>query len=130
MQRGTVWARACLVVKGEGPVATKAGVFSFVLSWDIAEYMVGEVKMGFMWDKIETDGVEWARHPKVRFGHKKGTVKDDRSGIPGVMQFRVQPPDVGGESEIEEGDREMSVDEGSRRVRMTRVFRCTITRHL
>jgi hypothetical protein len=26
------------------------------------------------------------------------------------MQFRVQPPDVGGESEIEEGDREMRVE--------------------
>jgi hypothetical protein len=59
--------------------------------------------MGFTWDEIETDCVEWARHPKVRLGHKKGAVKDDRGGIPGVRQFRVQPPDGGGESEIEEG---------------------------
>jgi hypothetical protein len=64
---------------------------------------VGEVEVGFMLDKIETDGVEWARRPKVRLGHKKGAVKDDCGGIPGVRQFRVQPPDSGGESEIEEG---------------------------
>jgi hypothetical protein len=60
------------------------------------------VEVGFAWDKVETDGVEWARRPKIRLGHKKGSVKDDRGGIPRVM-FRVQPPDVGGESEIEEG---------------------------
>jgi hypothetical protein len=59
--------------------------------------------MGFSWDKVKADGVEWARRPKVRLGHKKGSVKDDRGRIPGVRQFRVQPPDIGGESEIEEG---------------------------
>jgi hypothetical protein len=59
--------------------------------------------MGFTWDEIETDGVEWARRPKVRLGHKKGAVKDDRGGIPRVRQFRVQPLDPRGESEIEEG---------------------------
>jgi hypothetical protein len=59
--------------------------------------------MGFVWDKVEADGVEWARCPKVRLGHEEGSVKDDRSRIPRVMQFRVQPPDVGGESEIEKG---------------------------
>jgi hypothetical protein len=61
------------------------------------------MEMGFSWDEIETDGVEWAQRPKVGLGHKKGSVKDDRGGIPRVRQFRVQPPDVGGESEIEEG---------------------------
>jgi hypothetical protein len=61
------------------------------------------MEMGFSWDEIETDGVEWARCPKVRLGHKKGSVKDDRGGIPRVRQFRVQLPDIGGESEIEEG---------------------------
>jgi hypothetical protein len=71
---------------------------------------MGEMEMGFALDKVETDGVERAQHPKVRLGHKKSSVKDDRSGIPRVMQFRVQPPDVGGESEIEEGDREMRVE--------------------
>jgi hypothetical protein len=71
---------------------------------------VGEVEVRFTWDKVETDGVEWARRPKIRLGHKEGSVKDDRSRIPGVMQFRVQPPDVGRESEIEEGDREMRVE--------------------
>jgi hypothetical protein len=89
-----------------GPVATKARVFSFVLSWDIAEDAVGEVEMRFTWDKVETDGVDWARRPKIRLGHKEGSVKDDRSRIPGVRQF----PDVGGESEIVEGDREMRVE--------------------
>jgi hypothetical protein len=59
--------------------------------------------MRFALDKVETDGAEWARRPKVRLGHKKGSVKDDHSGIPRIMQFRVQPPDDGGESEIEEG---------------------------
>jgi hypothetical protein len=71
---------------------------------------VGEVEVGFTWDKVETDGVDWARCPKVRFGHKEGSVKDDRGRIPGIMQFRVQPPDIGRESEIEEGDREMRVE--------------------
>jgi hypothetical protein len=61
------------------------------------------MEMGFTWDEIETDSVEWARRPKVRFGHKQGVVKDDRGWIPGIMQFRVQPPDRRGESEIEEG---------------------------
>jgi hypothetical protein len=61
------------------------------------------MEVGFALDKVETDGVEWARRPKVRLGHKKGSVKDDRSGIPRIMQFRIQPPDDGGESEIEEG---------------------------
>jgi hypothetical protein len=97
-------------VKGAGPVATKTGVFSFVLSWDIAKDLVGKVEMRFAWDEIEVDSVEWARRPKVRLGHKDGSVKDDRGRIPGVMQFRVQPPGVGGESEIEEGDREMWVE--------------------
>jgi hypothetical protein len=59
--------------------------------------------MGLFRDEIETDGVEWARHPKVRFGHKEGAVKDDRCWIPRVMQFRVQPLDRRGESEIEQG---------------------------
>jgi hypothetical protein len=36
MQRGTVWVRARLVVERTGPVVTKTGVLSFVLSWDIA----------------------------------------------------------------------------------------------
>jgi hypothetical protein len=90
-------------VERTGPVATKTGVLSFVLSWDIAKDLVGEVKMGFTWDKVETDGVEWAQRPKIRLGHKEGSVKDDRGRIPGVRQFRVQPPDFGGESEIEEG---------------------------
>jgi hypothetical protein len=35
MQRGTVWAWVRLVVERTGPVATKTGVLSFVLSWDI-----------------------------------------------------------------------------------------------
>jgi hypothetical protein len=35
-KRGTVWARARLVMEQTGPVATEAGVFSFVLCWDIA----------------------------------------------------------------------------------------------
>jgi hypothetical protein len=61
------------------------------------------MEMGFVLDEVETDGVQWARRPKIRLGHKEGTVKDDRGRIPGVRQFRVQPPDVGGESEIEEG---------------------------
>jgi hypothetical protein len=74
-------------VERTGPVATKAGVLSFVLSWDIAEDSVGEVKMGFTWHEVEADGVEWAQRPKVRLGHKKGLVKDDRSGIPRIMQF-------------------------------------------
>jgi hypothetical protein len=122
-------------VERTGPVATKAGVLSFVLSWDIAEDSVGEVKMRFTWYEVEADGVEWARRPKVRLGHKEGSVKDDHGRIPGVMQFRVQPPDIGGESEIEEGIERcgwkwMSADEGCRRVRMTRVFRCTTTRPL
>jgi hypothetical protein len=121
-----------LVVKGAGPVVTKAGVFSFVLSWDIAEDAVGEVEVGFTWDEVETDGVEWARRPKVRLGHKKGAVKYDHGRIPRVRQFLVQPLDRRGESEIEEGIKrcgwkQMSADEGSRRVRMTRAFRCTIT---
>jgi hypothetical protein len=90
-------------VERTGPVTTKAGVFSFVLSWDIAEDAVGKVEMRFAWDEIEADSVEWARHPKVRFGHKKGSVKDDRSRIPRVRQFQLQPPDDGGESEIEGG---------------------------
>ena len=68
------------------------------------------MEMGFVLDEVETYCVQWARRPKIRFGHKKGSVKDDRGGIPRVMQFRVQPPDVGGESEIEEGDREMRVE--------------------
>jgi hypothetical protein len=97
-------------VERTGPITTKAGVLSFVLSWDIAEDAVGEVKVRFTWYKIETDGVEWAQRPKIRLGHKKSSVKDDCSGIPRVMQFRVRPPDVGGESEIEEGDREMRVE--------------------
>jgi hypothetical protein len=93
------------------------------------------MEMGFALDKVESDGVERVQRPKIRFGHKKGSVKDDRSGIPRIMQFRVQPPDGGGESEIEEGIERcgwkwMSADEGRRRVRMTRVFRCTTTRHL
>jgi hypothetical protein len=75
-------------VERTGPVATKTGALSFVLSWDIAKDSVGEVKMGFTWDKVEMDGVEWARRPKIRLGHKKGSVKDDRDGIPRVMQFR------------------------------------------
>jgi hypothetical protein len=54
---------------------------------------MGEMEMGFTWDKVEADGVEWAQRPKVRLGHKKGLVKDDHSGIPRIMQFRVQPPD-------------------------------------
>jgi hypothetical protein len=74
-------------VERTGPVATKAGVFSFVLSWDIAEDAVGEVKVGFSLYEVEADGVERARRPKVRLGHKKSLVKDDRSGIPRVMQF-------------------------------------------
>jgi hypothetical protein len=86
-----------------GPVPAETGVLSFMLSWDISEYAVGEMEMGFALDEVETDGVERARRPKVRLGHKEGSVKDDRSGVPRVMQFRVQPPDVGGESEIEEG---------------------------
>jgi hypothetical protein len=89
-------------VERTGPVAAETGVLSFVLSWDITKDSVGEVIMGFALDEVETDGVERARRPKVRLGHKEGSVKDDRSGIPRVMQFRVQPPDVGGESEIEE----------------------------
>jgi hypothetical protein len=93
------------------------------------------VEVGFMWDKVETDGVDWARRPKIRLGHEEGSVKYDRGRIPGVRQFRVQPPDDGGESEIEEGTERcgwkwMSADEGRRRVRMTRVFRCITTRHL
>jgi hypothetical protein len=76
-----------LIVERTGPIATKAGMFSFVLSWDIAEDAVGEVKMRFMWYEIETDGVERARRPKVGLGHKKSSVKDDRSGIPRIMQF-------------------------------------------
>jgi hypothetical protein len=93
------------------------------------------MEMGFVLDEVETDGVQWARRPKIRLGHKEGAVKDDRGRIPGVRQFRVQPPDDGGESEIEEGIERcgwkwMSADEGRRRVRMTRVFRCTTTRHL
>jgi hypothetical protein len=68
------------------------------------------MEVGFALDKVETDGVERAQRPKIRLGHKKSSVKDDCSRIPGVMQFRVQPPDVGGESEIEEGDREMWVE--------------------
>jgi hypothetical protein len=90
-------------VERTGPIATETGVLSFVLSWDISEDAVGEVEVGFALDEVETNGVEWARCPKIRLGHKKSSVKDDRSGIPRVMQFRVQPPDVGGESEIEEG---------------------------
>jgi hypothetical protein len=68
------------------------------------------MEVGFTWDKVETDGVDWARRPKIRLGHKEGSVKDDRSRIPRVMQFRVQPLDIGRESEIEEGDREMRVE--------------------
>ena len=49
---------------------------------------MGEMEMGFALDKIETDGVKRAQRPKIRLGHKKGSVKDDRSGIPRVMQFR------------------------------------------
>jgi hypothetical protein len=64
---------------------------------------VGEVEVGFALDEVEVDGVERAQRPKIRFGHKEGAVKDDRGRIPGVRQFRVRPPDVGGESEIEEG---------------------------
>jgi hypothetical protein len=105
----------CLIVERTGPVVTKAGVLSFVLSWDIAKDSVGEVKMRFTWYEVEADGVEWARRPKVRLGHKKGSVKDDHSGIPRVMQFRVRPPNVGGESTIEEGDREMRVEVDERR---------------
>jgi hypothetical protein len=81
-----------------------------MLGWDIAKDSVGEMKMGFALDEIEMDSVERARRPKVRLGHKEGSVKDDRGRVPGVRQFRVQPPDVGGESEIEEGDREMGVE--------------------
>jgi hypothetical protein len=90
-------------VERTGPVATKAGVLSFVLSWDIAEYAVCEVEVGFALDKVEADGMKRTRCPKVWLGYKKGAVKDDRGRIPGVRQFRVQPPDIGGESEIEEG---------------------------
>jgi hypothetical protein len=61
------------------------------------------MEVGFALDEVETDGVDWARRPKIWFGHKEGSVKDDRCRIPGVRQFRVQPPDFGGESEIEEG---------------------------
>jgi hypothetical protein len=61
------------------------------------------MEVGFALDKVETDGVERAQHPKIRLGHKEGLVKDDCSGVPRIMQFRVQPPDYGGESEIEEG---------------------------
>jgi hypothetical protein len=86
-----------------GPIMTKAGVLSFVSSWDIAEDSVGKVKMRFALDEIESDGVEWVQRPKIWFGHKEGSVKDDRCRIPGVRQFRVQPPNGGGESEIEEG---------------------------
>jgi hypothetical protein len=86
-----------------GPVPTETGVLSFMLSWDISEYAVGEMVMGFALDEVETDGVQWARRPKIRLGHKESAVKDDRGRIPRVRQFRVQPPDVGGESEIEEG---------------------------
>jgi hypothetical protein len=68
------------------------------------------MEVGFTWDKVEMDGVDWARCPKVWLGYKKSSVKDDRSRIPRVMQFRVQPPDIGRESEIEEGDREMRVE--------------------
>jgi hypothetical protein len=68
------------------------------------------MEMGFTWDEVETDGVDRARRPKVRLGHEEGSVKGDRCRVPGVRQFRVQPPDVGGESEIEEGDREMRVE--------------------
>jgi hypothetical protein len=74
-------------VKGAGPVTTKAGVFSFVLSWDIAQDTVGEMEMGFALDEVEADGMEWMRCPKVRLGYKKGAVKDDRRQIPRVMQF-------------------------------------------
>jgi hypothetical protein len=88
-------------VERTGPVTTKAGVFSFVLIWDITKDAMGEVEMGFALDEIEADSVKRARRPKVWFGHKEGSVKDDRSGVPRVMQFRVQPPDLGGESEIE-----------------------------
>jgi hypothetical protein len=44
------------------------------------------MEMGFSWDKVETDGVEWARHPKIRLGHKKSSVKDDRGRIPRTRQ--------------------------------------------
>jgi hypothetical protein len=90
-------------VEWAGPVPTETRVFSFLLSWDISEDAVGEMEVGFALDEIETDGVEWARRPKIGLGHKKSSVKDDRGRIPGVRQFRVQPPDFGGESEIEEG---------------------------
>jgi hypothetical protein len=74
-----------------------------MLTWDISKDSVGEMVMGFALDEVETDGVQWARRPKIRLGHKESAVKDDRGRIPRVRQFRVQPPDVGGESEIEEG---------------------------
>jgi hypothetical protein len=45
------------------------------------------VEVGFALDEVETDGVEWAQRPKIRLGHKKGSVKDDHGGIPRVMQF-------------------------------------------
>jgi hypothetical protein len=64
---------------------------------------MGEMEIGFVLDEVETYGVQWARRPKIRLGHKESAVKDDRSRIPGVRQFRVQPPDVRGESEIEGG---------------------------
>jgi hypothetical protein len=50
--------------------------------------VVGEVEVRFALDEIKTDGVEWVRHPKIGLGHKKSSVKDDRSGIPRIMQFR------------------------------------------
>jgi hypothetical protein len=59
-----------------------------MLSWDISEDAVGEMEVGFALDEIETDGVEWARRPKIGLGHKKSSVKDDRSRIPRVMQFK------------------------------------------
>jgi hypothetical protein len=62
-----------------------------------------EMEVVFALDEVETDGVERVRRPKIRLGHKKSSVKDDHSGIPRVMQFQVQPPDIGGESKIEEG---------------------------
>jgi hypothetical protein len=71
-----------------GPVPTETGVLSFMLSWDISEDAMGEMEVGFALDEIETDGVEWARRPKIGLGHKKSLVKDDRSGIPRIMQFR------------------------------------------
>jgi hypothetical protein len=43
--------------------------------------------MRFTWYKVETDGVDWARRPKIRFGHEEGSVKDDRGRIPRIMQF-------------------------------------------